>query len=207
MITVGSRTVRGYYRALRLAGAEARYIMRYNAALQWGIEVEEVSTKPGMVVDKSGRELSYGALAGALQLPEAMPDITDRDLKKPQDFHLIGTNRQRADIPAKVTGEAMYSLDVYMPGLVYGVISRSPVNGARPNLGNEQTIRSMPGIQEVIVLHHGVGIIGQTYEQCLAAKKKLQIEWSTGNKADDYNSQDHFNDNHSLRTGALEVQD
>ena len=189
MITVGSRTVRGYYRGLRLAGAEARYIMRHNAARQWGVAVDEVSTSPGKAVHSSGRELTYGELAENLQVPKDMPAITDHDLKKPDEFQLIGTFRPRADIPAKVTGEALYSIDVNLPGLLYGVMNRSPVNGAKPHLQNETTIRSMPGIESIVILEHGIGILGDTYEHCLSAKKAMQIEWSTGNLADDYNSE------------------
>ena len=44
MLTVGSRTVRGYYTKLRLAGAEIRQVMLAAAASEWNVPVSELTT-------------------------------------------------------------------------------------------------------------------------------------------------------------------
>ncbi len=61
MITVGSMTVRGYFMPLRQAGAQARYVLLKNAAMNWKVPLSELKTEPNMVIHryKNGR-LSYG---------------------------------------------------------------------------------------------------------------------------------------------------
>ena len=36
----------------------------------------------------------------------------------------------RAELPRKVNGSAQYAIDVQVPGMVYGAVLRSPVEGA-----------------------------------------------------------------------------
>jgi isoquinoline 1-oxidoreductase beta subunit len=188
MITVGSRTVRGYYHNLRQAGAQARYVLMKGAADKWEVPVEEVHTEPGAVLhEASGERLSYGEIAAFLTPPEELPEIPEAQLKDPSQFRIIGKFIPRYDIPAKVDGSAQYSIDIHLPNMAYGVITRSPVNGAQPTLQNEAEIQAMEGILGVVTLDHGVGIIAETIEKALSTKPKLQIEWSQ-TKARSHNS-------------------
>jgi len=128
MITVGSRTVQGYYQHLRQAGAQARRLLMQAAAGKWELPVEALRTEPGVVVhDDSGRRLTYGEIAAFIEAPESVPDIPADQLKDPADFRLIGQVLPRFDIPAKVDGSARYAIDVQVPGMVYGLINRSKV--------------------------------------------------------------------------------
>ncbi|MDX1666848.1 MAG: molybdopterin cofactor-binding domain-containing protein, partial [Saprospiraceae bacterium] len=179
MITVGSRTVAGYYDALRLAGAQARFILMKNAADKWEVPVEELSTEPGVVLhESSGRQLTYGEIAEFVKVPEELPEITPDQLKDPAQFRLIGGQITRRDIPEKVDGSALYSIDVRLPEMAYGVIARSPAHGTKPTLGNEVDILAMEGVLKIVMLDHGVGIIAESVEQALEAKRALSIEWS-----------------------------
>src|SRR5262245_3045207 len=59
MIVGASRTMRGYYEIMRLAGAQAREIMIQSAALHWKVPASELTTEPHHVVHlASGRKLS-----------------------------------------------------------------------------------------------------------------------------------------------------
>ncbi len=53
--------------------------------------------------------------------------ITKEQLKKPSDFRLIGKDVMRVELPTKVNGSAQYSIDVQLPGIVYGAVVRAPV--------------------------------------------------------------------------------
>lgn len=193
MITVGSRTVRGYYRGLRHAGAQARYVLLYNAAEKWGVPQPELTTEPGAVIHPaSGRRMSYGEIAAFAKAPADIPEIPEAQWKKPEQFRLIGHSLPRFDIPAKVDGSAMYSIDIQAPGMVYAAISRSPVNGAKPELLNERDVRETEGLIDIVRLDHGIGLLAETFEQALKARKKLQIRWSEGAKAQSYDSQEAF---------------
>lgn len=193
MITVGSRTVRGYYQALRHAGAQARYVLLHNAAEKWGVPVDELKTEPGIVLHPaSQRRMAYGEVAAFAKAPDNVPEIPEAQWKKPEEFRLIGTSVPRFDIPAKVDGSAKYSMDIQVPGMVYGAIARSPVNGATPELLNEEDIRNVEGLIDIVQLGHGIGVIAESFEQALKAKKELQIRWSKGAKAENYDSQAAF---------------
>jgi isoquinoline 1-oxidoreductase subunit beta len=190
MITVGSRTVRGYYAGLRLAGAQAKKILMLNAAAQWKVPPSEVIASLGEVSHPpTGKKMSYGQIAASLETPEKLPEVGEKDLKNPGEFRLIGKKMPRFDIPAKVTGSALYSIDVQVPGMLYGIVARSPVNGSQPALMNESEVLAMKGIYKVVKLDHGIGVIGESYELCEAARKVLNIEWSAGAKAENYDSQ------------------
>src|SRR5262245_25421292 len=59
MIVGASRTMRGYYEIMRLAGLQAREVMIHNAARHWKVPVSELTTEPHHVVHlASGRKLS-----------------------------------------------------------------------------------------------------------------------------------------------------
>ncbi|MCB0589368.1 MAG: xanthine dehydrogenase family protein molybdopterin-binding subunit [Phaeodactylibacter sp.] len=189
MITVGSRTVRGYYHALRHAGAQARYVLLHNAAEKWGVPLTELETGPSMVIHKAGgRQMSYGEVAAFAKAPAELPEISEIEWKRPEDFRLIGKIVPRFDIPGKVDGSTLFSIDIEVPGMVYGAISRSPVNGSKPELLNEEDVRETEGLIDIAYLDHGIGVIAVSYEQALKAKKKLQIRWSEGAKAEGYDS-------------------
>ena len=61
--TGGSNSVRMYWKPLREAGAAARHMLMEAAAQTWGVPVEEVTTKAGMLYhEKSGKSGTYGEL-------------------------------------------------------------------------------------------------------------------------------------------------
>lgn len=199
MITAGSRTTRGYYKNLRQAGAQARYILLHNAAEKWGVPIGELKTEPSVVIHPaSGRKLTFAEIASFVKIPQTLPAIDDKDLKNPEQFRLIGQVMPRVDIPDKINGKAKFSIDVHIPGMVYGVISRSPVYGSRPELINEKEVRESDGVMDIVRLDHGIGIVAKTFEQALKAKKAMQIKWSEGAKAEGYNSEKSFAAYHDL---------
>lgn len=199
MITAGSRTTRGYYKNLRQAGAQARYILLHNAAEKWGVPIGELKTEPSVVIHPaSGRKLTFAEIASFVKIPQTLPAIDDKDLKNPEQFRLIGQVMPRVDIPDKINGKAKFSIDVHIPGMVYGVISRSPVYGSRPELINEKEVRESDGVMDIVRLDHGIGIVAKSFEQALKAKKAMQIKWSEGAKAEGYNSEKSFVAYHDL---------
>lgn len=191
MITVGSRTVASYYESLRQAGAQARYVLLSNVADKWGVPISELRTEPNVVFhDASDKRMSYGQIATFAKPMENPPVIPEDQLKHPNDFRLIGKAAPRFDIPPKCNGEAEYAIDVKVPNMVFGVISRSPVYGARPTLLNEQEILDVSGVVNIVKLDHGIGLVTETLELALKTKPKLQIQWSKGNTADKFTSEE-----------------
>ncbi len=187
MITVGSMTVSGYFMPLRQAGAQARYVLLKNAAMNWNVPLTELKTEPGMVIHRpTNRRMSYGEIAS---VAKTVSDIPEMILKRPEEFRLIGKFVPRIDIPEKVDGSALYSMDVSVPNMLYATILRTPVNGNVPKSFNEKEIRSMSGVQKIVRLEHGVGILGKRYEDLLLAKRSLKVNWSKGASAEMFDSE------------------
>ena len=104
MVVGASRTMRGYYEVMRLAGMQAREIMIQNAARRWNVPASELTTEPHHVVHRaSGRRMNYGEIAGFAEVPAGMPQITRDRLKPPSQFRLIGKDLPRIACPDKVT--------------------------------------------------------------------------------------------------------
>jgi len=178
MTTAGSRTVRSYYQPMREAGARIRKALLQNAAQKWQVDRSELTTQPGKVVhQKSNRQMTYGEIAqfGSFK---TLPDVSGADLKKPKDFRLIGEKLDRHDIPAKTNGSAIYAIDLQLPGMLYGFINRSPVHGAKPELTNEAEISQLTGVQSIVKLDHGIGVVASSIEAGLLAKRQMKINWS-----------------------------
>ncbi|WP_373495016.1 molybdopterin cofactor-binding domain-containing protein [Aquiflexum sp.] len=193
MLTVGSRSVSGHFENLRQSGAQVRFVLISNAAEKWGVNIDELETAPGMVIHpKTGKKISYGEIASFAKFPDELPEIPVNKLKKIADFRLIGKDFQRYDIPAKVNGSAIYSMDIHVPNMVYAMINRSPVNGTKPELKNEDDLRKISGLLEIVKLDYGIGFIANSMEAAQQAKNNAEINWTGQSKAENHNSQSAY---------------
>src|SRR5215471_1766447 len=178
--TSASASVNGYFKALRIAGAQARRVLLDAAAAKWNVPVSELSTEPSVVVHKaSNRRMSYGEIASFAKAPAELPKIEDKDLKSPASFRFIGKDVPRAELPTKVTGAAKYAMDVQVPGMVYAAVLQSPYPAGAPETVDDVAARKVPGITDVVRLPDGVAVIGDTVEGTQAAKKLLKVTWSS----------------------------
>lgn len=66
------------------------------------------------------------------------------------DFYAVGKSISRVDTLAKVTGEAGYTADVMLPGMLYGKALRSPFPHARIVRINTRRAECLPGVKAVI---------------------------------------------------------
>src|SRR5262245_1800780 len=180
--TSASASVQGYFKGLRIAGAQARRVLLDAVAAKWNVPVNELTTEPSVVVHKaSGRRISYGEIAAFAKAPAEMPKIEDKDLKPAASFRLIGKDVPRVELPSKVTGAARYAIDVQVPGMVYAAVLQSPYPHGAPDTVDETEPRKVAGISGVVRLPDGVAVIGSTVEGTQAAKRLLKVKW--GNAA------------------------
>src|SRR6266702_2450989 len=174
--TSASASVHGYFKGLRIAGAQARRVLLDAVAAKWNVPVGELATEPSVVVHKaSGRRISYGEIAAFAQAPAKLPKIEDKDLKDPANFRYIGKHVPRVEVPLKVTGAAKYGMDVQVPGMVYAAVLQPPYPGGAPETVDDTAARKIPGITDVVRLPDGVGVVGNTVEGTQAAKNLLKV--------------------------------
>ena len=189
MGTGASRTTQSYYPILRLAGMQARAIMIGAAAQKWGVPASEVMTEPHFAVHRaSGRRLGYGEIAAFATVPAEPPQVTKDQLKPVSQFRLIGKDVPRVDVPSKVTGKAIYGIDVRMPGMLYGAVLRSPVQGEKPEKIDDSRAKKVPGYVKTVPMPYGVGVIAENTWAARKATSLLKVQWSKTAKARSYNN-------------------
>jgi isoquinoline 1-oxidoreductase subunit beta len=181
MYTAGSNAVKSYYVPLRTFGAQVRRVLLENAAKHWGVPVAELTTEPSTVVHATtNRRIGYGEIATFAEVPAQAPEIKLSDLKQASTFRLIGKDVLRAELPNKVNGTAKYSIDVQVPGMIYGAVLRSPVEGGTPDTFDEAKVRNVGGVLDVVRLPYGVGVLASTPWAAFDGKAEVErtIKWN-----------------------------
>ncbi len=177
--TTASLATRGYFTPMRIAGAQARRVLLDAVAAKWNVPVGELTTEPSVVVHKaSNRRMSYGEIASFAKVPAELPKIEERDLKPAASFRYIGKDLARIDVPAKVTGAAIYGIDVQVPGMAYAAVLQSPYEGGTPATIDDAAARAVPGVTDVVRLPAGVAVVGNSVEATQAAKNRLKVTWT-----------------------------
>jgi isoquinoline 1-oxidoreductase subunit beta len=191
MYTAGSNAVTSYFTELRRFGAQVRKVLLANAAKHWNVPVEELTTGANLVIhERSGRRLSYGEIAAFAEIPPEAAALTEGDLKRPDQFRLIGKDVMRVELPRKVNGTAQYAIDVQVPGMLYGAILRAPIEGAAPDAIDDTKAKAIAGAVRIVALPYGVGIIAETPYAAFAAKNALNVTWTHTGKAWGFNSEE-----------------
>jgi len=179
-MTGGSSSVINSYDQLRTVGAQARTMLMQAAANQWKVKVSEVRAEKGFVLGPGGRKLSYGQLAdaaGKLPAPEKVA------LKPAKDFKLIGKPTRRLDSGDKVTGKALFGLDVQRPNLHTALILHPPVFGAKVASFNADKVKGIAGVTHVVEIRNGMAIVAKNFWAAKQARDALTVEWELGPNA------------------------
>jgi isoquinoline 1-oxidoreductase beta subunit len=176
--TGGSTSLRAFWTPLRTAGATARAMLVQAAAQQWKVDPGTCTTARGEVSHpQSNRKIDYGALSDAaskITPPKNVP------LKDPAKFVLIGTRQKRFDTPNKVNGKVIYGIDAMVSGMKFATLAACPVFGGKVGHVDEAAAKSLPGVQQIIVLDNMVAVVG---DHMWAAKKGLEalnVSWIEG---------------------------
>jgi len=123
----------------------------------------------------SGRKTTFGKVAAAASKIEPPSDIK---LKDPKDWKIIGKGVKRLDTPDKVTGKAVYGIDVKLPGMLSAAIKAAPVFGAKLKSFEVAKIASMRGVKKVVkVEDNAVAVIADTWWNAKTALEALPVVW------------------------------
>ena len=187
--TGGSRTLERAGPQIRQAAAAARKELLRLAAEKLGVGADKLSVKDGVVsvLGNANQKTSYGQLVGgkkfnvkitaqgaAAELKLAQ-DVKPKGVK---DYHTVGTAVPRFDIPAKLTGEAVYINDLRIPGMLQGRVVRPPVISTEPVSIDEASLKGIPGVVMVVRQGKFVGVVAQTEWAAIKAARALKVTWS-----------------------------
>ncbi len=180
-MTGGSTSIRHRWEILRKPGAAARGMLRQAAAEKWGIDASKLTTKDSKVIHPDGQTLRYGKLVEAAS---KMPVPENPKLKDPKDYRIIGTERQRLDIPDKVMGKTKYGIDFSVPGMCIATVARPPRYGAVPQSYDADAAMAVKGVIRVVPLKDKIGVCAETTWAAIQGRDALNITWSKGSHPD-----------------------
>ncbi len=157
--TAGSSSVSGVYQPLREAGALLRTMLMGEAAVALGLPVTGLEAVDGgvQVMGDPSQRLTYGELVARnpeWEVPKEVPA-----LKAAADFAVIGQPKPRVDIPAKVTGQALYGFDMRMEGMLFGAVARPPTIEAKLVSASEGTAMQVKGVVKVVIKDGFAGVV------------------------------------------------
>lgn len=217
-ITAGSRTCLGYFDVLRIAGAQARYVLLETAARKWQVPPSELSTSSSYVLHvPSERRIAYAELVADAAVPVEFPEFLPPDgqpqelddffgeppsmrlppsatrpapvqLKSMRDFKLLGVDAPRVDVPDKVSGAARFGIDFEVPGMVLALVATGPRIGSVPDKVDDRAARATPGVLDVIRLPYGVAVVANHIDVARTARERLVVSWTSGANVSDYDS-------------------
>ena len=195
-VSGGSTSVRMNYFALRKVGASAKEMLLAAAASQWKVPVEECYAENAKVYHKpSGKNISYGDLveaASKLNVPQ------DPKLKDAKDFKILGKNYPRPDVPLKVSGRAVYGIDVEVPGMVYASVEHNPVFGAKIISYDDGDAMKIKGVLRTVKIqrslgknkYDGIAVVADNYWAAHQGRLALKIKWDNQG-LDTFNSKEY----------------
>src|SRR5436309_5539447 len=119
--------------------------------------------------------------------PPPPPKAPDKYLW-PAQFKVMSTPVKRLDGPDKVTGRARYTYDINRPGMIYGVIVRSPHPHARVVSIDLTAAQKAPGAKAALtakepgaqVMYHGdpvAAVAADTEEHARDAARLVKVEY------------------------------
>ncbi len=166
-VTGGSTSMRGWYRPMRQAAAQARALLLTAASQLYGGTWTLAS---GGRVEQNGVFHTFAELvakAATLPMPAAQPLLDSGGL--------VGKALPRLDIPAKVNGSAIFGIDVVLPGMVYATTVHCPTLG-----GTVKTMPTQASGAKLINLTTAVAVVASnTYAAFSAAKGlALSVVWT-----------------------------
>ncbi|HEY2226341.1 MAG TPA: molybdopterin cofactor-binding domain-containing protein [Xanthobacteraceae bacterium] len=202
MSTNSNGSVRESRYYLQMAGAEARERLLLAAATMWQVPTSELTAKNSVITHApTGRRTTYGAVATkAARI--TLPDPGKIRIKGPDAFTLLGTEQKNRDVPLKVTGRAVYGIDVDLPGMLYAAVKACPVFDGKLKGFDFDAVKNRPGVHSVVEIegkgprkgadfgtsgaefrYAAVAIVADSWWRAKTALDLMPIEWNFGPNA------------------------
>lgn len=173
--TGGSTAIANSWEQLRRAGATGRAMLVTAAARKWGVPAADVTVRDGVISHAgSKRQARFGELA---QLAAEQPVPADVKLKDPRDFRLIGKQVKRKDSTDKTNGQARFTQDVQLPGMLVAVVAHPPRFGATVRSFDATRAKAVKGVVDVVQIPQGVAVLASDTWSAKKGRDALAVNW------------------------------
>jgi nicotinate dehydrogenase subunit B len=169
--TSGSQTMSDGGTAVQAASAEGRENLLGLAAAKLVQPVDGMKIEDGTITAANGKTATYWELVTGKELERKATG--EGKLRPIAEHRYIGTSYPRVDIPAKITGGAIFLQDMKPEGTVFGAVVRPPAYTAKLIEVDTTTIEKMAGVIRVVRNGSFLGIIAGREDQAFAAATAL----------------------------------
>jgi len=184
----------------RRVAAEARRVLLEMASQRLGVPAADLAVSEGVITVRQDatRRVTYAELIGGQRFDvtltgDNVDGVTGRaEVKRVQDYRIVGQPIPRYDIPSKVDGSQEWAVDARVPGMVHARNVRPPVVGARLVRVDESSVRDLPGFIQVVTRGNYVAVVAEREEQAIEASRLLQVEWEAPSTPPFPSSEDLF---------------
>ena len=175
-MTGGSSTVPDGFDRMRLAGATARETLKEAAARRVGVARGDLRTENGAVILPDGTSIAYTDLAA--EAAEIDP-ITDVTLRPASAWRYLGKpDLPRLDMLRKCTGTEVYGIDMEFQDMLHATVRANPAVGTAGARVDASAAEGMRGVEKILPVSNGVGVIANNTWRAFQAAEALEIEWS-----------------------------
>jgi isoquinoline 1-oxidoreductase len=173
--TTGSRSTKYFGPPLRSAGAEARAILLQLASEQLNIAPERLHVKNGVVSDKmnAASKVTYAELVKGKQIDRHISDVP---IKSISEHTVSGKPTMRTDARSKVTGEAKFTGDIILPGMLHAKVLRPPSHDA--TLASVDVSKASNITVAIVILEDGlIAVLHEKPELAENALALISAKW------------------------------
>lgn len=173
-ITYGSGSTAKDWIPLRQAAASLRMMFIQAAAEKFKAVIERCYARNGFVFGPDNHSLPYGALISDiihLNIP------LEVQYKKKTDYQIIGKSHNRMDTELKITGHAVYGMDIRLSNMKTGYMVLSSVKEDQIIDCDDRQTRQVKGVLDVLKRPDGICIVADHYWAASQGAKQLLIQW------------------------------
>lgn len=174
--TFGSLTIQNGGMQIRQAAATARGALLDEAAKRLNVPREELATRDGAVVAKSGKRAGYSELVGGRNF-QLKVDAKAKP-KDPATYTLVGKSVPRVDIPGKVTGEFIYMQDFTAPDMVHARVIRPTGMKSQLQSFDDSAARNVPGFIRTVREGNFLAVVAENEWDAIRASRAIKAKWS-----------------------------
>lgn len=175
--TWGSLSTRVFGPNMRAAAAEARGVLIDLASTRLGVPASQLEVKDGIITDTKNpkNSVTYAQLTKGQRIEKFLdvkPSVEDYT-----KFTYVGKSYKHSDAKLKVTGEAKYTGDLKLPGMVFARILRPPSHGAKLTSVDYSGAEKIVGTK---VVRDGdfIAVLNENRDKADEAVAKIKAEYS-----------------------------
>lgn len=180
-MTVGSQSIENYLDLTARAAAYLRHTLQSIAATDLGVQADELRSVEGGFETAGGLRTTYRTLiekrdAEITPLPPNS-DVRLLSQRKDSELKVVGKLVEPINIRRIVTGQEIYSRDVNLNGMQYGVIARPPQLGAKLRGFDKALALTVAGVNSVVEHDGQLGIVASTPIAAAQGLEALNVQW------------------------------